>query len=260
MDVRPPAAAGQLYPADRWDLHVRLWDLLDEAVPEGPAPKALIVPHAALKDIGPLAALAYARLAQDRAVIRRIILMGPAHFVRIAGIALCSAEGFATPLGVLAVDRRTLGRLAALQAVEIEDLAHAFEYSLEVQLPFLQEALDEVLIVPLAVGQMAPETVGLLLSLLWGGPETRIIVSSDLSHDLLSPLAETLDEATANTIQTLERHGVVEGMACGRAAINGLLWVARTRQMRVERIALGHSSDGAHRVVGHGVFAFTDGA
>ena len=258
MEIRPPAAAGVFYPADRWQLERTLRALLDEA-PKGRAPKALIVPHDVYADIGPLVAAAYARLAQDRDVIRRIILLGPAHFVRVAGIALCSAEAFATPLGVLHVDVPTLRRLSMLPYVAVEDLAHAFEHSLEVHLPFLQEALDRVLIVPLAVGNLPADTIGMLLTALWGGPETRIIVSSDLSHYLASPMALTLDQATAHTIETLERHGVVEGMACGRQAINGLLWIARARQMQVERIGLGQSGRGeSDRVVGYGVFAFFD--
>jgi AmmeMemoRadiSam system protein B len=259
MEVRPPAAAGVLYPSDRGVLRATLRTLLDDALPEGPAPKALIVPHAAYQDVGPLAAVAYARLAQDRDVIRRIILLGPAHFVRLAGIALCSAGGFATPLGILEVDRRTVGRLSTLPSVSVEDLAHAFEHSLEVQLPFLQETLEEIVIVPLAVGQLPPEVIGLVLNVLWGGPETRLIISSDLSHYLDSATASTLDEATAQAIESLQRQGVVQGMACGRAAINGLLWIARARQMRVERIGLSYSHqppDAESRVVGHGVFAF----
>jgi AmmeMemoRadiSam system protein B len=242
-------------------LQTTIRDLLDEAEPEGPSPKAVIVPHAGLQDAGPASACAFAQLSIDRQVIRRVILIGPAHFVRVAGLALSSAEAFATPLGLLPVDCDTVERLAQLPCAQTQDLAHAFEHSLEVQLPFLQEALEPVIIVPIAVGDIAPEALGLVLSALWGGPETRIIVSSDLSHALDADTASTIDEAAAHTIETLEQHGLQAEGACGREAINGLLWLARVRRMRVTRIALGHAADLADadaRGIGYGAFTFLE--
>ncbi len=260
MLIRPPAAAGVLYPADEGELRTSVRGWLRDAPLRGPSPKALIVPHTGYDDIGPVIATAYTQLAQDRAIIRRIILLGPAHFVRLAGVALSSAEAFATPLGSVEVDRETIAHLAQQPYAEVEDFAHAFEHSLELQLPFLQETLSDVVIVPLVVGEMSPEMIGLLLATLWGGHETRIIVSSDLSHSFDALLAETLDETTAHVIETLERPGLFNGMACGREAINGLLWTARARHMRVQRVALGYSSRsaGPSERVGYGVFAFTE--
>ena len=257
MEIRPPAAAGTRYPADHQELRTTLRDLLDEADPQGPAPKALILPHASYADAGDVLAAAYARLAQDRHVIRRIVLLGPSHFVRVSGVATSSAEAFETPLGEVEIDRSAVDRLSALPNVETQDLAHAFEHSLEVQLPFLQETLEDIVIVPLAVGEIAPEVAGWLLTSLWGGEETRIIVSSDLSHAPDVDVATALDETAARAIESLGRPGLMEGMACGREAINGLLWLARTRRMHAERIALGHANQAAG-TVGYGVFAFTD--
>ncbi|MBI3011850.1 MAG: AmmeMemoRadiSam system protein B [Candidatus Omnitrophica bacterium] len=257
--VRPPAVAGTFYPLDPAALRTTVRTLLASAAPRAPAPKAMIVPHAAYQYSGAIAASAYASLAQDREAIRRVILVGPAHFVLVGGVAYPSADAFETPLGDLPVDRHAIAQIASLPGVTCLDAAHAPEHSLEVQLPFLQVALGRVAVVPVLANDTPADTVGRVLELLWGASETRIIVSSDLSHYQPYETARRLDADTAAAIEALAPGGIGEERACGAEAINGLLWLARRKRLRVERLDLGNSGDtGGSRdsVVGYGAFSF----
>jgi AmmeMemoRadiSam system protein B len=257
--IRQPTVAGRFYPADPAELRATIRRLLRQAAADGPDPKALVLPHAAYAYSGAIAASGYARLLRARRIIRRIVLIGPAHFVPLTGVAFSSATAFATPLGEVPVDRIACETIGGLPGVVTADLPHAAEHSLEVHLPFLQEALDAVRIVPLAVGRIAPARMGRVLEALWDGASCRLIVSSDLSHYHAYETAMAVDRRTARAIERLAPMGVGERRACGCDAINGLLWVARRLRLRVETLDLRNSGDTAGPrdcVVGYGAFAF----
>jgi AmmeMemoRadiSam system protein B len=258
--IRPAVAAGRFYPGAPDALRSLLNQLLGSAPPApGPAPKALIVPHAGYIYSGTTAAAGYASLIPDRLVIKRIVLLGPSHFVPVYGLAVSGAEGFMTPLGLVPVDREAVNQLRNLQQVrELED-AHAQEHSLEVQLPFLQTLLGEFSIVPLVAGEATAEQIAEVLEMLWGGPETRLVISSDLSHYLHSQSARALDGTTAAAIEELKGEAIAEEQACGQLPIRGLLCAARRHGLRARTLALRNSGDTAgppERVVGYGAFAF----
>jgi MEMO1 family protein len=260
--VRPPAVAGRFYPADPTELRNLIMALLSAVPPpEGPAPKALIVPHAGYLYSGPIAASAYAQWLRERRTVKRIVLVGPAHYVAVEGLAGCSAEALATPLGPVPVDTGALRRLAGLPQFSVRDAAHGPEHALEVQLPFLQVLLEEFSVVPLVVGAATPEQVSEVLDRLWNGPETRLVVSSDLSHYLDYPTAREVDRITATAIQTLAPQDIDEDQACGRIPIRGLLQTAQARGMRVRTFDLRSSGDTAgsrDKVVGYGAFGFDE--
>ncbi len=258
--VRPAAVAGQFYPDDPEQLRSCVKLLLGNAAPgAGPAPKALIVPHAGYMFSGPIAASAYARLAPARETITRVVLVGPAHRVACDGLATVSVSAFATPLGLVPVDAAGLRQLASLGQVSVNDKAHAHEHALEVQLPFLQTVLGCFALVPLVVWQAEPEAISRVLDALWGGPETCIIISSDLSHYYAPAVAQRLDKATAAAIEALSPEGIREDGACGRRPICGLLQAARSRRLRARTLDLRNSGDTGgprDRVVGYGAFVF----
>ena len=258
--IRTATAAGRFYPREPEALRQQVEELL-AGVPavEGPVPKALIVPHAGYVYSGPIAASAYARLAPARSLIKRIILLGPSHFVAVDGLAVSEADAFATPLGLVPVDHEAVRALAALPQVEVLEAAHEDEHALEVQLPFLQVVLDDFCVVPLVAGTAEPESVGQVLETLWGGPETRLVVSSDLSHYLDSEAARRLDSETAAAIEALEPDVIHENQACGRVPIRGLLLAARAHGLQARTVDLRNSGDTAgprNRVVGYGAFVF----
>ena len=263
-EVRPAAVAGMFYPGTPASLAGTVRACLDEAVRGAAAharPKALIVPHAGYVYSGPIAAGAYARIAEARGAIRRVVLLGPAHRVAVRGLALPSTRAFATPLGTVEVDREAIAALAGLPQVVESDAAHALEHSLEVQLPFLQTLLDDFRIVPFAVGDATPREVAEVLDRLWGGAETLVVVSSDLSHYHRYAEARALDRSSAERILALDA-SLDHDDACGATPINGLLLCARRRGLAPELIDLRNSGDTAGdraRVVGYASFAFAPG-
>lgn len=256
--VRNPAVAGLFYPSDPRDLRAMLRGFLG-AASAGTAPKAIIVPHAGYIYSGPVAASAYARVKSAHGCITRVVLLGPAHRVGFYGLALPGADYFATPLGRVPVDQEAVKKISALPQVQVMDAAHAQEHSLEVHLPFLQEVLGEFSLVPLVVGDAGPAEVAEVLDLLWGGPETLIVISSDLSHYHDYQTAQQLDRATSLAIEQLCIEDIQHDHACGRNPVTGLLHVARRLGLKAKTIDLRNSGDtaGSHdRVVGYGAYVF----
>lgn len=205
--VRPAAVAGAFYPREARDLQRTIRALLSDAAASGDAqrpPKALIAPHAGYVYSGPIAARAYARLAPLANVVRRVVLMGPAHRVPFEGVAVPSVQAFATPLGDVMLDCAAIESLRHLPGVRVRDAAHAEEHSLEVHLPFLQTVLGQFKLVPLLAGDASGDLVAEVLERLWEGPETLIVISSDLSHYLDYAAAKRLDAATCRAIETLD--------------------------------------------------------
>lgn len=262
--VRQPAVAGAFYPGQGQVLLNDVRAMLAKAAPgadtSGAVPKAIIVPHAGYIYSGATAALAYAHLSGGRTSIRRVVLLGPVHRVPVRGLALPGVESFATPLGEIEVDQAAVAMLAPLPQVVVSRAAHAQEHSLEVQLPFLQSVLDNFKLVPLAVGDATPAEVAEVLEVLWGGPETLIVISSDLSHFLPYRAAQGLDGETAQNILHLGG-ALTHQQACGGTPINGLLLAARKHGLQPQLLGLCNSGDTAGdkgRVVGYASFAFTE--
>lgn len=261
--MRPPAVAGIFYPENANELRRDVTRYLDAgascAAGAGP-PKALIVPHAGYQYSGPVAGFAYRRLRDWPARIRHVLMIGPSHRVPLRGLAVPSAESFTTPLGNVPIDGAARERLCKLGLVGIADAAHAAEHSLEVQLPFLQVVLDEFDILPVTVGFAAAEQVAQVIEAGWDGPETLVLVSSDLSHYHTWSEARQLDTGTTRAI--IERRSDLDDdQACGATAINGLMQVARRRGLVVELLDQRNSGDtaGDHsRVVGYGSYALHD--
>ena len=257
--VRPPAVAGAFYPGASAELRSQLSLLLAAArTPDRRRPKAFIAPHAGYIYSGPVAASAYACLAPYRDEYTRVVLLGPAHRVRLRGLALPDATSFATPLGDIPLDLEKAQSLRRLPQICVSGQAHALEHSLEVHLPFLQQTLAGFTLVPLTVGTASLQEVTEVLDLLWGNDETLIVVSSDLSHYLPYSQAQQVDGQTTRMILALAP-GLTHEQACGATPVNGLLRAAARRGLRPQMLDLRNSGDTAgdkDRVVGYASFAF----
>jgi AmmeMemoRadiSam system protein B len=259
--TRSAAVAGSFYPAEPSSLASEVASYLADArdaAATARAPKAIIAPHAGYIYSGPIAASVYARLEPLRGRVKRVVLAGPAHRVYVDGIALPSAAAFESPLGAVRLDRAAIEQLRALPFAEVSDRAHAMEHSLEVHVPFLQSVLGDFDLVPIVVGDASPAQMAQVFDLLWGGDETLIVVSSDLSHYLPYDAARSRDRETAAAILGLDARLVPEE-ACGCGPINGLLHTARRRGHKPEQSDVRNSGDTAgdrDRVVGYGAFAF----
>ncbi|MBS1270566.1 MAG: hypothetical protein MAG794_01523 [Gammaproteobacteria bacterium] len=262
--IRPAAVAGTFYAADPGTLRQDVDNFLDRAAVSGvqspSAPKALIAPHAGYIYSGPVAGSAYASVKSLREQIKRIVLLGPAHRVYIDGIAASTATAFATPLGNVPVDQGTIVDLVdKFEFLQYSDEVHAMEHSLEVQLPFLQELLDDFVLLPFAVGGAASSQVEALLDRLWGGDETLIVISSDLSHFRSYEAAREIDDFTSEQIRQLVADKLTGEHACGYLPIAGLLRAAAKRRLHCVVLDMRSSGDTAgppDRVVGYGAYAF----
>lgn len=259
INVRPPAVAGQFYPADPEQLGHDLDRYLGSVKMEALSLKAVIAPHAGYPYSGPVAGTVYGRLCPRANPISRVVLMGPCHRVPFEGVAIPTATAFATPLGEVPVDQESLGRLRAHPGVAVLDEAHRLEHSLEVHLPFLQKMLGKFLLVPLVVGRAPPDLIADVLESVWGGPETLIVISSDLSHYHDYDTARALDARTSAAIESLDAEALTPGDACGCGPIQGLLRCARKHHLTARLMDLRNSGDTAgsrDQVVGYGAYAF----
>jgi MEMO1 family protein len=257
--IRSPAVAGTFYPDNNHQLRKMVSGFLAACRSDAPPPKAIIVPHAGYVYSGQIAASAYARVANGRDAITRVVLLGPSHRVPFYGLAASNAQFFTTPLGAVPIDGEALAAIKHLRQVQTLDQAHRWEHSLEVHLPFLQMVLADFQLVPLVVGEATADEVGEVLEILWGGPETLIIVSSDLSHYRDYDSAQRLDHGTSNAITQFRPQDIHYEQACGRNPILGLLVAARHHGMRAETIDLRNSGDTAgprDQVVGYGAYIF----
>ena len=287
IEIRSPAVAGLFYPANPTALRANVEELLantetaraETSLPQdfgalaasdaflsgganganAATPKALLVPHAGYIYSGAIAAAAYRLLAKARGRISRVVLLGPSHRFAFAGMAATSARAYETPLGVVPIDRQWLERAGDFPLLKYLDEAHEGEHCLETQLPFLQVALGDFKLIPIICGRASSEQVADFLDRLWGGPETLILISSDLSHYLDYQACRKLDETTRVAIERLDPIALTHEQACGATPVNGLLAAARRRGMRVQTLDLRNSGDTAgprDRVVGYGAWAF----
>jgi MEMO1 family protein len=262
-NIRRPAVSGVFYSDEPSKLSSDVKRYLQTAKTrdEPRTPKILIVPHAGFIYSGVVAGGAYAAIKNAADTITKVVLIGPSHRVAFRGMATPSVDAFETPLGVARINREAISMIAALTGVTQRDDAHDQEHSLEVQLPFLQSVLGEFTLTPIVVGDATGDDVAALIETLWGGDETLIVISSDLSHYLDDQTAQRMDSATAEAIETLNPETIGRDQACGRIPVAGALLAARARNMRVIRYDLrnsGATAGGKDRVVGYGAWGIID--
>ncbi|MEI8054669.1 MAG: AmmeMemoRadiSam system protein B [bacterium] len=258
-----PNVAGKFYPTNPDVLCQNILKMLVDASDKAalPIPKAIIAPHAGYIYSGPIAASAYASLAKAKKQIHQVVLLAPSHQYPVDGIATTNAEFYITPLGQITIDQKSIAKINLPYVQAIEE-AFVSEHAIEVHLPFLQLTLENFSLVPLLVGLATVAQVANILEKLWGGPETIIIISSDLSHYYPYDLAQSLDKKTAGAIIALYPEGFSSEQACGATAIKGLLTVAAKKKMRATQVDLRNSGDTAgskDQVVGYGAFHFLHG-
>lgn len=263
--IRKPAVAGAFYPGDANVLRREVQSHLSNATtpPGKSVPKAIIAPHAGYRFSGDIAGNAYTLLKPAAESISRVVLLGPCHRVAVRGLALSGADYFETPLGRVEIDKAAEAAIMDMAQVSTFAPTHAQEHSLEVHIPFLQEVLEDFKLVPIVVGETPAAAVAEVLEKLWGGPETLIVISSDLSHFLDYDAAKQIDQRTCNAIEHLDPAKIERNGACGRFPVGGLLHYAKQHGMTVETLDVRNSGDTAgnkDRVVGYGSWAFYENA
>ncbi len=254
---RPAAVAGSFYPERPQQLQQTINQYLIDVKTVEKVPKAMIVPHAGYIYSGPIAASAYARLKPAADTVTRVILIGPSHRVAFHGLAISRTDAFTTPLGDVELDTTAIESLLKLPFVEYLEQAHSQEHSLEVHLPFLQTVLNHFKLVPIVAGEASADQVCQVLEQLWGGDETLLVISSDLSHYHDYATARHLDQTTSDLIERLEYRSISGDNACGCVPVSGLLKLLAKKSLRIKTIDLRNSGDTAgdkHRVVGYGAY------
>ncbi len=259
MTIRPAAVAGRFYPGVRGELVANVESLLAEArpAPFDEVPRAIIAPHAGYVYSGPVAGSAFSMLEPLAAKLRRVVVIGPSHYIGFEGIAASPAVWFRTPLGDMPVDVDAMQKAWRHGVVTELETAHEREHSIETHLPFLQSIHRHARLVPLVTGLCDDDALAALLDDLWDD-QTVICVSSDLSH------FEDYDSATAHDASTTAKILALDSDirsrdACGALAIRGLLAVARSRGLKCEAVDVRNSGDtagGRDRVVGYGAYGF----
>ena len=248
------------YPGDPEKLRREIQGYLKAVQKAPPPPKGIIGPHAGTIYSGPIAATAYASLIPVRNKIKKVVLLGPSHHVPIRGIVAPTTEAWATPLGTTPVDQETLQSLANLPQVQFLNEAHEEEHSLELHQIFLQEVLDDFSLIPLVVSRTQPPEVAEVLNQVWGGDETIIVVSTDLTHYLDYETARRIDEKSSKAIEELRFEDLEDTQACGLYPVRGFLLAARQHKLKGKTVDLRNSGDTCgdkSRVVGYGAYIFS---
>ncbi len=260
--ARPPAVAGRFYPAGAESLRNQIDSLLAATPqpPDEPLSRAYVVPHAGYRYSGPTAAHVYLRLHAHAAEVRRIVLIGPAHFKRLNGCAVPAAHQWLTPLGPVEIDADSCADLVRDGHAVMDDEPHAPEHSLEVQLPFLQRALPgSVRVVPIVAGPSSVDVVADAIAAAVGeGDGTVVICSTDLSHYQDDATARLQDERTVAAVVSLEADEIGVRDACGVYALRGLVGWARRTGLTPSVLYRCTSADTAgdpSRVVGYAALA-----
>lgn len=255
--VREPVAAGTLYSADAQTLRSNIDEMLALATVEMGSPKVLIVPHGGYAESGQTAAAGYGLLAAERGKIERVVILAPSHHVAFEGIAVPRNVAFRTPLGDILVDHGVVEDLSTLSNVTLSDRPHQREVTIELQLPFIQRMIGRVQIVPLVVGKIGASALANVLEMMWGGAETLIVLSADLSHDLSHEATMKQDQLTVEEITDLSIENIDASRTCASHALRGLLTLARRRGMTASALATSTTADVDGKidsVVGFGSF------
>jgi MEMO1 family protein len=282
--VREAAVAGLFYPKDEGDLKREIARFLAEAKPEPVEHlRALVCPHAGYRYSAPVAAYSYKLLAEEH--FSTVVLLGPSHCAVFEGAFVSTADAYQTPLGTIplspkvmelakvepfsahppcSVDRPDWAQQSPKYPPSGKDTPETWEYSLEVQLPFLQCTLHNFSIVPVVFGQVNPARVAKgLVSFL--DDRTLIVVSTDLSHFHPYEEAKTLDAQCVKAVCDLRADAITDENACGRGPLAALVDIARRRHWKAKLLDYRNSGDTAgnkNQVVGYAAIAFyeTDGS
>jgi len=275
---RPPAVAGQFYPADaavlqrdvdRYFVHAPSHELPGRLI-------ALLVPHAGYEYSGALAAEGFKALGRTWPTV---VLLGTAHHVGLRGAALLAHGSYRTPLGSVPIDEELAARLLReSSAIEDRSDAQAAEHSIEVELPFLQRRFHHFKIVPIVMNNEDPAAmrpIGEAIARVIRGKDVLLVLSSDLSHYPPRTTARRADRTFLRALERLDpdylaltaamlierREAGLETAACGLAAIEAGMTAAKA--LGADRAALLNYANSGElvpategRTVGYGVVAF----
>ncbi|MFH8080418.1 MAG: AmmeMemoRadiSam system protein B [Candidatus Aenigmatarchaeota archaeon] len=247
--IRKAVVAGSFYPKDKEKLEKMIDHFLSNVDVEELNAKGFVVPHAGYVYSGQVAAYAY-KIIKSLGC-KRVILLGPSHFIPFIGSSISTADFWETPLGKVKVEKIVTNFLDF-------PAAHAYEHSIEVQLPFLQRVLKDFSIVPISIGDDDYRDVANEIER-FVNEETIIIASSDLSHYYDYETAKKIDQKANEAIPKLDIKAAENIEACGKIGILALMSLAKKKGWKGMKLFYANSGDvtgDKSRVVGYGCYAF----
>lgn len=258
-NIKKAEYAGIYYPSDATELK----DIIEQKIGEfgtfGPdlnnlRIRALIVPSGGYSYSGKVAAAAYKELYGRK--FKKVVLVGATHFINFEGVALSTAEYFETPLGQIKVDKAAVEHISQRTNFAYNDLAFAKEYSLELQLPFLQKILGEFELIPMVTGgktnykEIAQEVAELL------NDDVLIVISSNLSHFLDEKSAREADQLMIESLKEMDSEKIIkDGEASALFAlvtVNEIALIKGWTPIFMEYSNSAEAGDDPASVVGYG--------
>ncbi|MBR1778488.1 MAG: AmmeMemoRadiSam system protein B [Alphaproteobacteria bacterium] len=263
QEIRYPTAVGSFYPRNGRELSKKAVELIEAAdrhlrVSDGQPPKAIIVPHNALYFSGPVAAAGYAALKRLKPFVKCVVLIGSSHQGKYFGISLSQARYWEMPNRRFETDRELTDRLIKMQGIGFDNDAHEAESSLEMQLPFINAIFDKnVKIMPILVEDASIEQVSDLIDAVWGGPETVIVISTDMFASKDADLVQRTIQKTARSLEKRDSSAIKSSSFCAPLPVAGLLSYARENNLSVQTLDLQTSADHyvtTDKIIGFGAF------
>lgn len=275
LDIRPSPIVGQWYPGDPQRLAKSVDSYIEGASPvevEGEV-IAVIAPHAGHVYSGPVAGYAFAALKDMSPEL--VVVASPMHHYYSQPLLTSAHNAYQTPLGTIRIDRETMQALNQQIQTElgfgITPVPHDPEHSLEIELPFLQRALNgDFRLIPIMVRDQSARVANALghaLGKILQGHNAVLVASTDLSHFYPQSMANLLDSEILRRVEQFDPEGVLQaedegkGFACGKAALAAVLWASKDLGANTVKI-LHHATSGDvtgdyERVVGYGAAVIT---
>lgn len=263
QEIRYPVAVGSFYPRNGRELSAQTAKLLDTAdrrlrTSEGDIPKAIIVPHNALYFSGLTAGAGYAALKKLKPFVKRVVVIGSSHQGKYFGISLSQARYWEMPNRRFEIDEELTGKLIKMQGVGFDNGAHEAESSLEMQLPFINAVFGrDVKIVPVLVEDASIEQVSDFIKAVWGGPETVVVISTDMTAGKDAETVRQAIEKTARSLEKKEYKVIKDKDFCAPLPVAGLLAFAQENNLNIKKLDLQTSADAfpmTDKVIGFGAF------
>ncbi len=259
MKIREPAVEGTFYPGDKEELRSLIRRYIENSeFFELPDLKAIVAPHAGYIYSGVIAGASYRQLNNlDSTKFYRVFIIAPSHYEYFRGASVGVFDAYKTPLGLVKVSK-IASRLLEEDGFHFLLDAHIEEHAVEVQLPFLQYALQDFEIIPILTGDIDPSYLANVLEKYSDEP-SLFIVSSDLSHYYEYGKAIQLDKHCNNAITNLDFKELAKCQACGKTGIKALMHLAKKLGWQSKIITYANSGDTAGpktKVVGYGSYAF----
>ena len=246
--LREAGNISRFYPYDsnQIDIMVDNWDLKANEILKtkknlNSSPQIAIVPHAGYAYSGFTAYLAYKILKNS--IFKRIIVLGPSHYVNINGISIAENEYYETPFGDIEIDQDYVEKLQENFTVDFQAKAHFLEHSTETQMPFIKKYFSGTKVIEIVYGRIHENILYDVMQFILNDKKNGLIVSSDLSHFHSQKIAKTLDNNCILGFKNKIPELVDDCEACGKPGLKAILKYIINKKLSVNILDYRTSGD-----------------